>query len=107
MFMRMCSDYFDVIRALRDRTDDLKISRLEIDEIGGLQTGYSAKLLSMQPSKVLGPVSMGPTLQTLGLRVILVEDTEFTARTLERRKPRCDQHVRRPRRLPAGDANAA
>jgi hypothetical protein len=64
MFVRICSDYSDVIRGLRDRTDELQISREAIDSIGGLSDGYAAKLLSESPSKVLGPISMGPTLQT-------------------------------------------
>jgi Reverse transcriptase (RNA-dependent DNA polymerase) len=73
----------------------------------GLQSGYSSKLLALQPAKIFGPVSMGPTLETLGLRMMLVEDKTLTARTLERRTPRCEQHVRRPRQLPTGDATAA
>jgi hypothetical protein len=72
-----------------------------------LQSGYSSRLLALQPAKIFGPVSMGPTLETLGLRMMLVEDKTLTARTLERRTPRCEQHVRRPRQLPTGDATAA
>jgi len=58
MFVRVCSDYSDVIRALHDRTDELLISREAIDTIAGLSDGYSSKLLSATPSKVLGPMSM-------------------------------------------------
>jgi hypothetical protein len=94
VFMRLCSDYIDVINALRDRTDELQISREAIDSIAGLSDGYAAKLLSESPSKVLGPISMGPTLQTLGLRLMLVEDTAATARTIERRTPVVATHRR-------------
>jgi hypothetical protein len=94
MFMRLCSDYSDVIRALRDRTDELQISRGSIDTIAGLSDGYSAKLLSEHPSKVLGPMSMGATLETLGLRLMLVEDTAATARTMKLRTPVTASHQR-------------
>ncbi len=87
MFVRLCSDYADVIRALRDRTAELQISMVAIDSIAGLSDGYAAKLLSLSPAKVLGPISMGPTLETLGLRLMLVEDTAATARTLAHRDP--------------------
>jgi hypothetical protein len=94
MFVRVCNDYSDVIRALRDRTDEMQISRGAIDFIGGLSDGYSSKLLSEHPSKILGPMSMGPTLETLGLRLMLVEDTAATARTIERRTPVVSSHQR-------------
>jgi hypothetical protein len=94
VFMRLCSDYVDVINALRDRTDELQLSREAIDSIAGLSDGYAAKLLSGSPSKVLGPISMGPTLETLGLRLMLVEDTAATARTIARRTPVVSTHRR-------------
>jgi hypothetical protein len=94
VFMRLCSDYADVISALRDRTDELQISREAIDSIAGLSDGYAAKLLSESPSKILGPTSMGPTLQTLGLRLMLVEDTAASQRTIERRTPVVASHRR-------------
>jgi hypothetical protein len=85
MFVRVCNDYADLISGLRDRTVEMRISREEIASIAGLTAGYAGKLLS--PSKILGPISMGPTLETLGLRLMLVEDTSAAARTIERRKP--------------------
>jgi hypothetical protein len=87
MFVRVCSEYSDVISALRDRTAEMQISREAIDTIAGLSDGYAAKLLSEQPSKILGPMSLGPTLETLGLRLMLVEDTAATARTRALRTP--------------------
>jgi hypothetical protein len=94
MFVRICADYSDVISALRDRTDELQISRGAIDAIAGLSEGYSAKLLSENPSKVLGPMSMGATLQTLGLRLMLIEDTAASQRTIARRTPVVSSHQR-------------
>jgi hypothetical protein len=48
----------------------------------------------MAPSKVLGPMSMGPTLESLGLRLLLIEDTKATQRTIERRTPVMSSHRR-------------
>jgi hypothetical protein len=87
MFVRVCSEYAEVISALRDRTAEMQISREAIDAITGLADGYSAKLLSLQPSKILGPLSWGPMLKTLGLRLMLIEDTAATTRTIKLREP--------------------
>jgi hypothetical protein len=54
----------------------------------------SVKLLATQPSKILGPMSMGTTLETLGLRLMLVEDTAATARTAKFREPVISSHQR-------------
>lgn len=94
MFLRACSDYLDVIRGLRERADQLQISRNSIDEISGLSDGYAAKLLSIPPVKTIGMMSMAPLFETLGVRLILVEDTAATARTIERRKPVVSSHQR-------------
>ena len=61
---------------LRQRSDDLKISRLTIDEISGLQCGYSAKLLCSQPVRGLGKTSLGPILGAMGLALVVIEDTQ-------------------------------
>lgn len=87
MFVRVCADYADFISGLRDRAVEMKISREDIDEVAGLCDGYAGKLLSTQPRKILGPISMGPTLGALGLRLMLVEDTAAAARTIARRVP--------------------
>jgi hypothetical protein len=47
-----------------------------------------------------------PLLETLGLRLIAVEDPELVARTLARRTPRQTSHVHGPRLLPAPIDNA-
>ena len=94
MFVRACSDYLDVIRGLRERADQLQISREAIDDLSGLSDGYSAKLLSIPPVKTIGFMSMSPLFETLGVRLMLVEDTEHTAKTLTRRTPRVEGHVR-------------
>ena len=87
MFARPCIDYSELIGALRDRAAELQLSREALGEIAGLPDRYMGHLLASAPRKIFGPVSMGPTLQTLGLRLLLVEDTAATARTLNRRVP--------------------
>ncbi len=47
-----------------------------------------------------GPVSLLLMLDTLGLRLLVVEDPYLTARTLKRRTPRVRTHIRCPRELP-------
>jgi len=65
------------------------VSNLTIDEVSGLQSGYTGKLLAISPSRNLGRLSLGCLLSTLGLRLVVVEDPEALARVrprLERRK---------------------
>ncbi|WP_441267983.1 hypothetical protein AB7G19_17105 [Bradyrhizobium sp. 215_C5_N1_1] len=87
MFVRVCNDYYQVIGALRDRAVEMQISREDIGKIAGLAGGHASKLLSRKPSKTFGPLTLGATLETLGLRLMLVEDTAASARTVARREP--------------------
>src|SRR5436189_1385293 len=86
-FARVVYHYPAFIEAIRDRTAELEISRLETDRIAGLPTGYSGKILSRNPKKRLGMHSLGPLLETLGLIVMIVEDPAARDRTLARRTP--------------------
>ena len=71
-------DYAGLIQALRQRSDELKVSRGTLDEIAGLQSGYAGKLLSSQPVRTLGRTSLGPMLGAMGCALWLVEDlTQF------------------------------
>jgi hypothetical protein len=88
---RSFSDYRTLIETCRSRADELGLSRLEIDRIGGLPTGYASKLLGRDGSgprqKKMWPVSLEAMLGALGLRVLLIEDEAATARTLAQRTP--------------------
>jgi hypothetical protein len=64
---------------LRTRAEELKISRLELDSLAGLQRGYAAKLLSPRPIKKLGFASMPLLLDALGLSLAVLIDDEKTA----------------------------
>jgi hypothetical protein len=83
--------YDDLHRILRDRAEELDVSRQEIDSASGLQDGYTSKILSPRPTKKLGAISMGLMLETLGLALIVVEDPvaiERTTRKLAKREVR-------------------
>jgi hypothetical protein len=87
---RLISDYGALLEAFRERAKELEISREGIDEIAGWADGYASKLLggaAAKRRKIIGPLSLGLMLGTLGLKLILIEDPEATARTLTRRKP--------------------
>jgi hypothetical protein len=86
-FARVVYHYPAFIEAIRDRTVDLQISRLEIDRIAGLPTGFSGKALSLNPVKRIGLRSLGPLLEALGLIIMIVEDPAARDRTLARRAP--------------------
>ena len=85
MFVRVCSDYADVISRLRGRTVEIQISRDGIDHLGGLSDRHASKLLCPRPTKILGPISQGPVLEVLGVKLMIVEDTAATERTMARR----------------------
>jgi hypothetical protein len=84
--------YDDLHRLLRARADALQISRLTIDHISGLQEGYSAKVLSLNKIKRLGPESLGPLLDALALKLIAVPDDEAFERNRSRLVKRDPAH---------------
>lgn len=87
---RLISDYDGLLEAFRERAKELEISRERIDAIAGWADGYAGKLLSgaaVKRRKIIGPLSLELMLGTLGLKMILIEDPEATARTVARRVP--------------------
>ena len=72
--------------ALRDRAERLGVTREVLDEVAGLASGYSAKILSPRPQKALGPVSMPAVFGALGVRLVLLADP--AAEPLLRRLPK-------------------
>jgi hypothetical protein len=76
----------------------VRLSRAEIDRLGGLPGGYSGKILGKasvddisyprkKSSKKLYPVALEVMLGVLGLKILLIEDDAATARTLALRVP--------------------
>jgi hypothetical protein len=96
---RLIATYDDVIDVFRARADELELSRLEIDRLSGLADGHSSHLLAKKYTQRLGPVSLLLMLDTLGLRLLVVEDPILTARTIKLRTPRCQSHLRVMRKL--------
>src|SRR5262249_34209608 len=76
--------------ALRDRAERLGVTREVLDEVAGLASGYSAKILSPRPERALGPVSMPAVFGALGVRLVLLADpaTEPLLRRLPKRQRR-------------------
>ena len=98
---RLIATYDDVINAFRDRADELELSRLEIDHLSGLAQGHSSHLLAKKFTQIFGPISLPLMLNTLGLRLLVVEDSDRAARTIKRRTPRKSSHLRVMRKLSA------
>jgi hypothetical protein len=88
---RPVQGYKGLVETCRQRADELAISRLEIDRLAGLPTGYSGKLLGRDGSgpkaKRLWPIGLEAMLGVLGLQILLIEDPAATARTLALREP--------------------
>jgi hypothetical protein len=88
---RTISDYRTLVETCRARADELGISRLEIDRLGGLPAGYAGKLLGKDGAdgrkKKMWPVALESMLGVLGLKILLIEDDAATARTLALRTP--------------------
>jgi hypothetical protein len=90
---RLIGDYRGLVEACRARADELELSRLEIDRLGGLPVGYAGKLLGKdgdapgRKNKKMWPVALESMLGVLGLKILLIEDEAATARTLALRTP--------------------
>ena len=89
-------DYSGLMDALRARVRELKVTHATIDDVAGLQINYVGKILAPVPLRAIGPVSLGPLLQSLGLKLVVMED--LTA--LQRIEKRLTKRLRPSR---AGD----
>jgi len=74
--------------ALRKRADDLRITRLSMDEVGGMPPGYFGKVLGPEQVKLAGRHSLGALLGVLGLKLLVIEDAEALARYSARAEKR-------------------
>jgi hypothetical protein len=86
-FCRQINDYAALVRAVADRSEQMQVSRAELDHLAGLPDGFAGKCLSAKPVKNMGPKTLGPVLGALGLILILVEDPAARDKTLARRVP--------------------
>jgi hypothetical protein len=72
----VCHDYDGLHRILRDRAEELNVSRTTLDEAAGFTSGHASKLLAPRPLKKLGATTLGLMLQVMGLKLVVVEDPE-------------------------------
>jgi hypothetical protein len=95
------ADFGTLQQILRDRAEELGCSRERLDDISGVQPGYSAKVLGPIPAKTLGRTSLGLILGGLALKLRVIEDPEQLKRIATRliRKDPKAAHPRRPIQL--------
>lgn len=86
-------DWHQFRQAFRDRCEELRVARITVDTVGGLPSGQTSKLLSVDPDQGFGPMSFPALLGALGLVVVVVEDAEAIARIRHRLVPRRATHV--------------
>jgi hypothetical protein len=98
-FQAEAKDYSQLHSACRARAEQLQASRLVLDELAGTASGWFGKFLGPRQVRRLGMASLGPALAALGLKFIVVEDPEQTARNADKLPRRCEFNVRR-RALP-------
>jgi hypothetical protein len=88
---RPVQGYKGLVETCRQRAEELAISRLELDRLAGLPSGYAAKLLGRDGAgpqkKRLWPIGLESMLGVLGLKILIIEDEAATARTLALREP--------------------
>ncbi|WP_315729136.1 hypothetical protein [Bradyrhizobium sp. SZCCHNS2015] len=102
------ADYEDLVRALRDRADQLAISRETIDALAGFPDRYAVKILTLSTPKPvsadrtrdsrgsvrrIGMTSLGPLLGALSLKLLVVEDLEALERNRSRYAERSHAHT--------------
>jgi hypothetical protein len=84
---RIVNDYESLIEVCRQRADELALSREGIDELSGCAPGFAGKVLGHRQAKKLGPSTLKPILQVLGLRLMVIEDDREASLTLSIREP--------------------
>lgn len=84
----------ELVDAIRARRDELNISHETIDNIAGLQSGYTSKLLGPRPLKGFSHMSLGAVLGALGICLHVVDDPTARAAVQGRWQKR-----KRPQRL--------
>jgi hypothetical protein len=82
--LAVISNYRELIAVLRARAEALDVSNLTLDEISGLPSGYAGKVLSINGRRHLGPLSLPLLLDSLGLRLAVLEDEQLLAQVRSR-----------------------
>ena len=72
-------NYDELVRVFKERIETMRISHLALDELAGLASGHSGKLLGPSQVKKFGALTTFVVAQALGLRLALIEDPEALA----------------------------
>jgi hypothetical protein len=88
------NEYRALLVALRARAEELQLSRLAIDYLGGLASGHSGKILGPKEGRRIGAVSLGKLCKALAIKLIIVDDPIQRARNAKQVFPRDETCVR-------------
>ena len=81
-------EYDEFTAALRKWVYDLDTTYDCVSDLAGVQDRYLNKLIARSPIRNFGRTSLGPVLGALGLKILLVIDTEALAKMRPRYKKR-------------------
>jgi hypothetical protein len=85
---RLISTYDELVDAVRDRCDEMSMTRAELDHQAGLADGHAGKLLCPAHLKRFGMRSLELVLGGIGCKLALIEDPAQAAKIRARMKPR-------------------
>jgi hypothetical protein len=94
LFFAEVHDSASLREALRQRVEQLNISRSCLDYVSKLTPGYAAKLLAPNGKKGVGALSLDLLLPAVGLKIVLVDDRDALARVQPMFEPRVTYNVR-------------
>jgi hypothetical protein len=86
--------YSGFVDALRARVAELQVSGQTIDQIAGLPSGYTQKILGPKGVRKVGAKSLTDLCGALAIRLLMVEDKEALARIANRLERRDAKMVR-------------
>jgi hypothetical protein len=76
LFFAEATDYQSLRDAIRQRVEQLNVTRNNLDRVAGLPAGYSGKLLAPYAKKKIGGMSLGLLVKAAGLKMILVHNPD-------------------------------
>lgn len=85
-----------LIAAIRTRADECRLSRQAIDELAELAPGHAGRILSQAPGKGIGLGIIWGLVESVGLKIALIESPEAMARIAEYVGSRNESQVRKP-----------
>jgi len=94
------TDYDHLINVLKVviAVRGIGVQSFDAAQVAGLAQGHLAKLMSPRTSKRhFTPLTLGPVLGLLGVKLMVVEDHEAWRRVSHRLEKRSESHVRRAR----------